>query len=126
MSDGTLRLIGLLWGLLDGEGPVLIEEPELSLHPGVIRYLPGLFARLGKRERRQVIVTTHSPDLLRDEGIGLNEVLLLQPSSEGTKVSAARDVGQIQTLVEAGISLDEAVVPVTSPPDAHGIALTGT
>ena len=126
LSDGTLRLIGLLWALLDGEGPVLIEEPELSLHPGVIRYLPGLFVRLGKRERRQVIVTTHSPDLLRDEGIGLNEVLLLQPGSEGTRVSAARDVGQIQTLVEAGIGLDEAVVPLTSPPGAQGMALTGT
>jgi hypothetical protein len=81
---------------------------------------------LGKRERRQVIVTTHSPDLLRDEGISLNEVLLLQPGSEGTRVSAARDVGQIQTLVEAGIGLDEAVVPLTSPPDAQGMALTGT
>jgi predicted ATPase len=126
LSDGTLRLIGLLWALLDGEGPVLLEEPELSLHPGVVRYLPGLFARLGQRERRQVIVTTHSPDLLRDEGIGLNEVLLLQPSPEGTRVSVARDVGQIQALVEAGISLDEAVMPATSPPDGQGMALTGT
>ena len=31
-SDGTLRLIGLLWALLDGTGPLLLEKPELSLH----------------------------------------------------------------------------------------------
>ena len=54
------------------------------------------------------------------------EVLLLQPSPEGTRVSVARDVGQIQALVEAGISLDEAVMPATSPPDGQGMALTGT
>ncbi len=32
-SDGTLRLLGLLWSLLEGNGPLLLEEPELSLHP---------------------------------------------------------------------------------------------
>src|SRR5262249_11977465 len=39
-SDGTLRLIGLLWALQEGgaqSGPVLIEEPELSLHAGVVQ-----------------------------------------------------------------------------------------
>lgn len=36
-SDGTLRLLGLLWAILDGTGPLLLEEPELSLHPAVIR-----------------------------------------------------------------------------------------
>src|SRR5208337_4512323 len=30
-SDGTLRLMGLLWAILDGSGPLLLEEPELSL-----------------------------------------------------------------------------------------------
>ena len=38
-SDGTLRLMGLLWALLDGNGPLLLEEPELSLRPGVVSYI---------------------------------------------------------------------------------------
>ena len=126
LSDGTLRLIGMLWALLDGQGPLLLEEPELSLHPAIVRYLPGAFARLGGRERRQVFASTHSPDLLHDEGIGLNEVLLLQPGPEGTKVSPAKEVGQIHTLVEAGMSLEEAVLPHTSPPEVQGIVLAGT
>ncbi len=36
-SDGTLRLMGLLWSMLEGTGPLLLEEPELSLHPEVVR-----------------------------------------------------------------------------------------
>ena len=42
-SDGTLRLIGLFWTLLEGDAPLLLEEPELSLHSGIISKLPGLF-----------------------------------------------------------------------------------
>jgi predicted ATPase len=38
-SDGTLRLMGLLWVTMAGGGPLLLEEPELSLHPEVVRYL---------------------------------------------------------------------------------------
>ncbi|WP_422412990.1 MULTISPECIES: AAA family ATPase [unclassified Endozoicomonas] len=31
-SDGTLRLLGILWSLMEGMGVLLLEEPELSLH----------------------------------------------------------------------------------------------
>ena len=41
-SDGTLRLLGLLWSLLDGNGLLLIEEPELSLHQAVVERIPLL------------------------------------------------------------------------------------
>ncbi|MCL4210051.1 MAG: AAA family ATPase, partial [Phycisphaerales bacterium] len=47
-SDGTLRLLGLLWSILDRSGPLLLEEPELSLHSGIVRLLPQLFARVQK------------------------------------------------------------------------------
>jgi predicted ATPase len=35
-SDGTLRLIGLLWSLLEGDSLLLLEEPELSLNQAVL------------------------------------------------------------------------------------------
>ncbi|MCK5526462.1 MAG: AAA family ATPase, partial [Candidatus Latescibacteria bacterium] len=44
-SDGTLRLMGLLWSLLDGSGPILLEEPELSLHSEIVRYIPQMMLR---------------------------------------------------------------------------------
>jgi predicted ATPase len=61
-SDGTLRLIGLLWSILDGTGPLLLEEPELSLHVGVVEKLPQMIHRLQRRNDRQVIISTHSAD----------------------------------------------------------------
>jgi predicted ATPase len=114
-SDGTLRLMGLLWAALDGSGPLLLEEPELSLHPEFVRFIPQVFARLQRRTGRQVLVSTHSPDLLRDEGIGVDEVLLLLPSVEGTKVQTAGSLRDTRALLEGGLSLAEAVLPRTAP-----------
>jgi predicted ATPase len=123
LSDGTLRLFGLVWAFLDGTGPLLLEEPELCLHPGVVRHLPQMFSRLQGLSGRQIFISTHSPELLRDEGIGLHEVLLLQPGPDGTTVRPASDFEEIKTLVGSGLSLEEAVLPKTSPDRAGGIAL---
>ncbi len=49
LSDGTLRLLGLLWAIQTGSGPLLLEEPELSLHPEVVRYIPQMLARINKK-----------------------------------------------------------------------------
>lgn len=124
-SDGTLRLLGLLWALLDGTGPLLLEEPELSLHPEVVRFIPQLFARSQGRTGRQVIISTHSTDLLRDEGIGLDEVLLLEPSEEGTQVVPASKIEEIRELLNGGLTLPEAVLPRTSPSQVTQLALFG-
>ena len=62
--------MGLLWSIMEKQGPLLLEEPELSLHPEIVRALPQMFARVQGRTGRQVFLSTHSSDLLRDEGIG--------------------------------------------------------
>jgi predicted ATPase len=122
-SDGTLRFLGFLWALLDGQGPLLLEEPELSLHPGIVRRLARVIYRLQKAKGRQVLVSTHSSDLISDEGIGAEEVLVLQPEREGTKVVVGKDDIQIRTLLEAGATVAEAVLPVTEPKDARQLDL---
>jgi len=124
-SDGTLRLIGLLWAVLDGRGPLLLEEPELSLHPEVIRYVPQMFARIQRRTGRQIILSTHSADLLRDEGIGLDEVFLLAPGKEGTEVNAAGNFAEIKELLEGGVTLPDAIMPRTKPDRAEQLPLFG-
>lgn len=123
LSDGTLRLFGLLWATLDGTGPLLLEEPELSLHPEVVRHVPRMFARVQQSSGRQIIVSTHSTDLLRDEGIGLDEVLLLTPGPEGTNVQAAGDFAEIPTLLDHGGSLAEAALARTRPKHIDQLAL---
>ena len=124
-SDGTLRLLGLLWAVLDGPGPLLLEEPELSLHTDVVRFLPQIFAAMQRRTGRQVLMSSHSADLLRDEGIGLDEVLLLKPHAEGTHVEVATNSAQVRALVVGGLQLPDAVLPETRPPKARQFALFG-
>lgn len=125
-SDGTLRLMGLLWAVLDGTGPLLLEEPELSLHPEVIRFLPQMFARIQRRFGRQVMISTHSTDLLSDEGIGVDEVLLLIPGDEGTTVQLAGNYEDVKALLDGGLSLGEAVMPKTSPENVQQLASFGS
>ncbi len=124
-SDGTLRLLGLLWAIVDNGGPLLLEEPELSLHPEVVRFLPQVFARMQRRSGRQIMTSTHSTDLLRDDGIGLDEVILLTPSAEGTKISTAADFREVSDLLAGGSTLAEALLPLTRPKRAEQLALFG-
>ncbi|MGE5647989.1 MAG: AAA family ATPase [Acidobacteriota bacterium] len=89
LSDGTLRLIALLWAALDGTGPLLAEEPEQSLDPAAARELMPMVRALGRRSERQMLIATHSKELLADERIAPEEVLLMVPGEEGTAVEPA-------------------------------------
>jgi predicted ATPase len=123
LSDGSLRLIGLLWALLHGNGPLLLEEPELSLHPSFVRHLPEMMWRMRKPAIRQVFLSTHSSDLLRDEDITADEVLLFIPTPKGVDVKTGTDIPEFQHLLEAGLSAAEVIIPHTRPPDAVQLPL---
>lgn len=125
-SDGTLRLLGLLWVFLDGSDPLLLEEPELSLHVAVIRHIPSMMARLSKKQKRQILVSTHSSELLGDEGIAPEEVILLEPSKkEGTKARLASGDHEIRLLLQSGVPMGEVVIPRTAPANSAQLALFG-
>jgi predicted ATPase len=122
-SDGTLRLLGLLWALQDGDGPLLLEEPELSLHSGVVRRLPGLIHRIQREKKRQIFISTHSYELLSDEGISGEEVLMLVPSQEGTQIHSAASKPEIRAILESGLSVADAILPHTEPPNLQQLEL---
>jgi predicted ATPase len=114
-SDGTLRLIGLLWALQEGDNLLLIEEPELSLNGAIVSKIPGIIYKLQKPKKRQVILTSHSVDLLSDSGISLNEILLLEPSQEGTVIKVAANIDAIKLMLEGGMTPADAILPLTKP-----------
>ncbi len=124
-SDGTLRLLGLLWALLDGSAPLLLEEPELSLHAAIVRQIPRMMNQAGGRNRRQIFVSTHSGELLSDSSIAPEEVVILKPSAQGTTASLAGDSAEIRSLLEGGLTVAEAVLPMTEPPSVAQLALFG-
>jgi predicted ATPase len=114
-SDGTLRLIGLFWSLLEGDSPLLLEEPELSLHSEVVKRLPALFYRLQRKRRRQIFVSTHSWDLLSEKSIGGEEVVMLRPDQEGTIAQIASSEAEVRDMLAAGLSIADAALPKTAP-----------
>ncbi|GAC1351241.1 MAG: ATP-binding protein [Polyangiales bacterium] len=113
--DGTLRLIGLLWAIQHGEGLLILEEPELSLHREIIRQLPRVFAQAAERTDRQFFVSTHAKEMLTDAGIDPSEVLLLQPSGEETQVTGGASIPQLKEAAKAKIGLGNLVTYLTQP-----------
>jgi predicted ATPase len=122
-SDGTLRLIGFMWSLLEEDSLLLLEEPEQSLNAGIVAQLAAVIHRVQKRRRRQVLISTHSDALLADPGIDGREVLMLTPAAEGTDVRVAADVADIRTLLEAGFTASEAVLSRSNPARAAQLSL---
>jgi len=97
MSDGTLRALGVLTALFQGNrdyAPTLvgIEEPETALHPAASAALREALVRAS--EQTQVIVTSHSPDLLDDPDLSADALLAVISEQGETRMaeldSAAR------------------------------------
>jgi predicted ATPase len=125
-SDGTLRLIGLLWSLLSGDSLLLLEEPELSLHNGIVSQLAPLIHRLQKTKsgRRQVILSTHSEALLSHQSIDPSEVLMLVPDKSGsTQIIPASTDDAIAALLQGGMNIAEAVMPRTRARESHQLLM---
>ena len=74
-SDGTIRFLALSVLLLQPNPPktIVIDEPELGLHPAAISMLAGLIRRASHKS--QIIVATQSPDLLGE--FSLNDVIVV-------------------------------------------------
>ena len=106
-SDGTLRLIGLFWALLEENAVVLLEEPELSLNLGIVSKFAPMIAGMQLNRSSQVFVSTHSDRLLSDPGIDGTEALLLTPGEGSTTVETAADVDVVKHFLKAGFTVGE-------------------
>lgn len=114
-SDGTLRLLGLLWSLLEGNSLLLLEEPELSLNTEIVKQIPLMLQRVQRdsKRRRQIIISTHSEALLSNPGIDGRGILLLEATADGSTVRHL-DSDESNAL-RAGLSAAEVLLPKTRP-----------
>jgi hypothetical protein len=92
MSDGTLRVLGILVALFQGDHDdrkrvllVGIEEPEIALHPAAAGVL--LDGLRDAAEKTQVIVTSHSPDLLDDKNLDVGSILAVESQDGDTMIA---------------------------------------
>lgn len=114
-SDGTLRLIGLLWVLQERAGPLLLEEPELSLHTALVRQLAPFISRAQRAANgRQALISTQSEELMSDPGIGPHEILLIRPIHEGSEVVVGAEIEEIRNALGAGLTAADVVMPLTA------------
>ncbi|NVM79523.1 putative ATPase [Duganella sp. SG902] len=100
MSDGTLRALGVLTALFqrnDVHTPRLVglEEPETALHPAAFAAVREAMVRAS--EQRQIIVVSHSPDLLDDMDLEPENVLSVQSVGGETLITAV-DGGSYQAI----------------------------
>lgn len=127
-SDGTLRLIGLLWTVVSAPrhgGVLLLEEPELSLNSAVVRMLPSVLATAQRGQDRQVILSTHAPELLDDEGVLAEEILVLRVTKDGTEGQLLSSIPEVQGEVEAELPTSEIVHGLIAPQDLRGLISIG-
>ncbi len=122
-SDGTLRLLGLLWVLLEGNALLLLEEPEISLNDAIVKEIPLIIQRIqrDRKPRRQIVLSTHSEALLSNPGIDGRGVIVLESSHEGSHARTL-EVAE-ECALEAGFTVAEVVLPKTRPETVDQLGL---
>ncbi|MGH8981367.1 MAG: AAA family ATPase [Acidimicrobiales bacterium] len=96
MSDGTLRGLGVLVALFQANGrpPTLVglEEPEVALHPAAVVVLVDAVREASRRT--QVLMTSHSPELLDRDDLDDQVILAVEADQGVTTIGALSEVGR--------------------------------
>ena len=104
LSDGTLRVFGILLALYQQPPPpfLVIEEPEQTIHPGVLPALAEAFKEAS--ERTQIVITTHSPQLV--DQFDPENIRVVFSDGGLTRISPIK-ASQIEAAKERLMSLQE-------------------
>ena len=119
MSDGTLRALGILTAVYQKPQPsvLVVEEPEATVHVGALEPILDLLKTASKK--MQIIVTTHSPEVLDMEWI-IDKMLRMVSWSEGathiSMISEASRRTMAKHLVGAGELLRSNALDAESAP----------
>lgn len=94
MSDGTLRALGLLLAVYQHPTPslIVIEEPEATIHPGALGAVLDLLQHASKK--MQVVVTTHSPEILDAKWIQDKHLRIVSWEEGATRISSLSDASR--------------------------------
>lgn len=87
MSDGTLRALGVLVAVFQRPTPTLLalEEPEATIHPGAVGAILDLL--LNASDRMQIVVTTHSPEVLDADWLAARHIRIVEWTDGATRAA---------------------------------------
>jgi predicted ATPase len=108
VSDGTVKVIALLVALhFDSRETTVIEEPERSIHPYLIRRLVEEMREVSRR--KQILITTHNPELVRHAR--LEELLLISRDKRGlSQVSRPAEKESVRFFLKQEMGIEEMYV----------------
>ena len=104
ISDGTLRIFGILLALYQNPPPpfIALEEPEQTVHPAILSMLSEAFREVS--ERTQLLITSHSPYLV--DFFSAEEIRIVSMQKGKTHISPIKS-SQVESVKENLISLQE-------------------
>jgi AAA15 family ATPase/GTPase len=115
-SDGTLRLIAMIWTLLSSNSMILLEEPELSLHNKIVEQIPELIYKSRQSRKKsggQIIISTHSAVMLSNSSINGN-FLILKPGTGGEATVIESPTHEDQLAIQSGLTPADVLLPKTA------------
>ena len=115
-SDGTLRMIALIWVLMTSNNMILMEEPELSLHKKVVEQIPDLIYKTRQSRKKaggQILISTHSEVMLSNKSIAGN-YLILTPGEKGESTTIQGPDKTDIIAMQAGLSPADVLLSKTS------------
>ena len=130
MSDGTLRTLGLLAAAFQRHLPtvLIVEEPEATIHPGALGTILDVLRHASRS--RQMVITTHSPDILEARWIEERHLRVVSweagatrivPVSEDTRSALREHLMDAGELLRGNALLGadhvERRVPLLDPPE---------
>ncbi len=111
LSEGTDLFIGLVTAMITSQylelekgqkGILIIEEPEKNLHPQLMEEIVALAKSL--TDKFQVIITTHSTDLVAH--LAVDDIILLDKNESGTRLQRINKTEELERYLEE-FSLDQ-------------------
>lgn len=110
ISDGTLNITALIIPLVFEKKPlIIIEEPERNIHPSLSNKLVELMKDVTQRFKKQIIITTHNPEIVRNTGID-NLLLVTRDKNGFSTIDKPKENSQIKAFLENNMGLGELYV----------------
>jgi predicted ATPase len=110
MSDGTVNITALIIALYFEKKPlIIIEEPERNIHPYLISKVVDMMKDVSERLGKQIIVTTHNPEMVKYAGI--DNILLVSRDADGfSKICRPSEKEEVKTFLEHDMGIEELYV----------------
>lgn len=108
LSDGTVNIVALIVALFFEDKPfIIIEEPERYIHPYLISRVVNMLKEAS--EKKQIIITTHSPEIVKYAGI--ENLLLISRDKEGfSTIIRPKDKERVKTFLEHDLGVEQLYV----------------